>query len=347
MTKKLIIVLLLVLLVLSLLPLACSSNEEAAPEPSWEADTKGEPLVKTTTVGPVTVTVTALPAAPKLGDPVLLTLEAKAEPGVELHMPAFGEQLGRFNIVDYKPDSGTNADDSSYASQTYTLDLPMSGKQRIPQLLVEFVDNRKDSPTPGELMEVLTDELTLEVESVLPESGVTVQLRPLRGPLDELEALPGEEPVRWPYYAVGALLLVLLAGFLFVLIQRRALERAKESAFDVALKKLLALQAQGLPEPDEVDDWYVALSDIVRRYLEARYGLRAPELTTQEFLLLAYDIEGLEAKHRALLSSLLERADRVKFARYLPQSDESREAIETARRFIEESNATLSQGGAA
>ena len=76
--------------------------------------------------------------------------------------------------------------------------------------------------------------------------------------------------------------------------------------------------------------------DIVRRYLEGRYGVRAPELTTEEFLQEAQRAAALAANHRELLSAFLERCDRVKFAGYRPDSDESMATLKAARAFVED-----------
>ena len=67
---------------------------------------------------------------------------------------------------------------------------------------------------------------------------------------------------------------------------RRRVE-AQRSAYDVAVTQLRSLADRGAPDADGADDWFVELSAIVRRYLEQRYEIRAPELTTEEFLLVA------------------------------------------------------------
>ena len=98
------------------------------------------------------------------------------------------------------------------------------------------------------------------------------------------------------------------------------------------------LERKGLPDGDAVDAWYVELSDIVRRYLEDRFAVRAPELTTEEFLQEAQRSAELSTSHRRLLTDFLERCDRVKFAAYSPGQDESSEALAVARRFLGETH---------
>ena len=56
------------------------------------------------------------------------------------------------------------------------------------------------------------------------------------------------------------------------------------------------------------------VSDILRGYIEARFGLRAPKLSTEEFLFEAERSERLDASARERLAAFLFGCDRVKFA---------------------------------
>ena len=87
---------------------------------------------------------------------------------------------------------------------------------------------------------------------------------------------------------------------------------------------------------DDADAWFVELSAIVRTYLEGRYEIRAPELTTEEFLQEASRAKELTTEHRAQLSAFLERCDRVKFAGYRPDPAESIATLDAARAFVED-----------
>src|SRR5258707_12752244 len=52
------------------------------------------------------------------------------------------------------------------------------------------------------------------------------------------------------------------------------------SAFEIALAALQRLRQ----DSPTVEVFYTRLSDIVRQYIEDRFGLHAPERTTEEFL---------------------------------------------------------------
>ena len=173
---------------------------------------------------------------------------------------------------------------------------------------------------------------------MLPEEMGSTELRPARPALPEL-ADPWWERHGLRLAGALAVLAAGVAAVAAVLRRRRSPERTRASAFERASGRLARLRAGGLPEGAGADPWYVELSDIVRRYVEERFSLRAPELTTEEFLLEAGRSAELSAPHRALLSDFLERCDRVKFARYRPGAGESREALEVAERFLAESRA--------
>lgn len=320
---------------------SCSQPEGDAQSPTpadapdaqqGEAETA---LAVETREGPVAATLSLTPPEPRLGDPLRLALVVTAKAGVTVEMPAFGDALGRFAIVDFTPREEATAD-GVRLSQRYTLQTPMSGRQRIPRLRLEFLDER-DPDVVAKPRELLTDELAFVVKSVLPEGQPLDQLRPARAGLTELQG-PWLHR-HWPWLIAGLVAVAFLAAAIPWWL-RRAEERARLTAFDRALARLERLARRGLPGAAAADAWYVELSDVVRRYIEERFALRAPELTTEEFLLEAGRSADLTAAHRELLSAFLASCDRVKFARYSPGEEESREALEVARRFLNETAAS-------
>jgi hypothetical protein len=286
-----------------------------------------------TTTGPVSVRIELLPDAPRIGDPLTLHVEVTAEPEVEVLMPAFGEALDRFAIVDFAPSESVDDSGRTVSSQRYTLQASRSGRLSVPPLLVEFVDRRPGrDPAPEGLdaFEVLTERLEVEVASVLA-ADEPLTLRPVRGELGELTA-PRD---LWPLGVLLALLLS-LAPFAIRRYRQQLDARRRESAYDVAKRALDTLLHSARPGPEEMDGFFVDLSAIVRRYLEDRFELRSPELTTEEFISLVSASPDLSGGHQQLLRAFLERADLVKFARHVPDERGVEESIRAAERFLEE-----------
>jgi len=284
--------------------------------------------------GPVKVVEKVWPAKPNLGEPIYLRLEITAAPGVTVNAPfqeAGDQRMGRFRVVGFMREGAGTA----HEDQTYTLESPSSGKHRVPPLRLEMVDARADrgSAVSTKAQEILTEEIPLDIAPVKTEQ-LGAKLHAANG---ELDPDVGGPPWMKILLAMSALAVV---GSGTVLVLRAAAARrkviARRSAYDEAVARLVQLEERGAPEAAQADAWFVDLSGIVRGYLEHRYEIRAPELTTEEFLLVASQAKALTADHRALLSAFLERCDRVKFAGYRPDSEESLASLKAARAFVED-----------
>lgn len=300
------------------------------------ASSAADALLASAQSGPVEVTLRLQPKEPVIGDPLTLEIEVRAEPEVEVLMPEFGEALDRFAIVDFAPRERVDETGATVAQQRYTLQASRSGRQHIPPILVEFVDRRpgRDAAPEGEdAWELLTERLEFDVASVLPEDA-PLELLPARGPLGPLEA-PG--PPLWPVVAIA--LACTLAASPFAArwwLAYRARMRQR-SSFEIATAELEQLLSGTRPDgAQELDAFFVALSGIVRRYLENRFGLRSPELTTEEFLSAMAGAAELSGEHRSLLRGFLQRADLVKFAHFVPDTRAVEDSIRVAHRFLTE-----------
>ena len=78
------------------------------------------------------------------------------------------------------------------------------------------------------------------------------------------------------------------------------------------------------------------MSDALRLYLEERFDFRAPERTTEEFLLDLQATDLLNAAHKDFLTDFLTRCDLVKFAQHEPSEAELRSLHSAALGLVEE-----------
>ncbi|MEZ4331699.1 MAG: hypothetical protein R3F35_08085 [Myxococcota bacterium] len=295
----------------------------------------GDAIARDYERGPVRVALTLRPAQPMIGDVIELTLEARAEPEVELLMPAFGEALGRFEIVDFAPSERAEADGTTVARQVYRLQAQRSGRQSIPALRVEFVDRRpgnKPAPEGEDAYEILTERVALDVGTILA-SDAPLELRPAQGDLAR-RRFPGV-PV-WAWLGGALVVVAIAAPFAWRAWLAHQTRQRQRSAYEIARGELDALLARGRPRPDALDAFYVALSLIVRRYLENRFALRSPELTTEEFLAEMGRSPDLARAHQQLLREFLTEADLVKFAGHRPGAEVVGRSIAAAERFLED-----------
>ena len=285
--------------------------------------------------GPVKATLTLEPAQPVIGDAVSLTIHVQAEKDVEVLLPEFGEALDRFTIIDFVPRETVDGQGRTVAEQRYRLQPPGSGRQAIPPILIEYVDRRagqRPAPEGLDAYELMTERLEFDVQSVVP-SDADADLKP---PLGELPPLAPPLAPRWPWLwgllaVTGVATPLLVRAWLAR--QRRA---RRQSAYQIARRRLDRLLARPRPTSEQVDAFYVELSGIVRRYLEDRFELRAPELTTEEFLAAVGSSPDLSREHQGLLREFLRQADLVKFAGARPDGNDIDRSIDVAGQFLDE-----------
>ena len=114
--------------------------------------------------------------------------------------------------------------------------------------------------------------------------------------------------------------------------EKGPLETAK-SAHETAYEALEALRAKG---SGNIKEYFFELSCIIRRYIEDRFSMRAPEMTTEEFFAALKESGILSGTHKNLLKEFLTLCDIVKFARYGPTRDEIEESFNAAKVFVDE-----------
>ncbi len=91
---------------------------------------------------------------------------------------------------------------------------------------------------------------------------------------------------------------------------------------------------------EEPERFVTEVSETARTYLEERFGLRAPERTTEEFLNELSGSVVLDSRHKHLLSDFLTRCDLVKFARAEADRSELQELHSAAQRLVDETTST-------
>ena len=79
-----------------------------------------------------------------------------------------------------------------------------------------------------------------------------------------------------------------------------------------------------------------AVSDALRVYLEERFNFRAPERTTEEFLVDLQRTPLLSDEQKESLTAFLQQCDLVKFARFEPTEEELRRLHDAALRLVDE-----------
>jgi len=303
-----------------------------------------EPVVRTVDRGPVKLTVTADKSEISIAERLQLTIAVNAEEGIEVEMPDFGASLAEFQIRDFQEKPAQVGDDGRQTfEQSYDLDIFLSGEYTIPGITAKY---RKDAEAIGEpaeeapFAELTSEPITIKVKSLLEGEFDPQKFHGVK-PVAELRA-------DWAWGTIAATAGGGLAGLIVVILLivwlvRRLTRPAGEvrvPPHEWALEQLRVLAAEQLVERGRVQEFYYRLSEIARRYIELRFGLMAPERTTEEFLLEMRQSTALSRTHQAALGDFLEACDLVKYARHEPTTAEIEQVFNTARDFVLETRPT-------
>jgi hypothetical protein len=101
----------------------------------------------------------------------------------------------------------------------------------------------------------------------------------------------------------------------------------------VAVEKLNALKNRELWQQGQFKLYHSELTDIIREYLEQRYGVKTYEKTTEE-ILESPKIQGITPEYLGVLQQILLLADLAKFAKFNPLPHENVESMDNALAFV-------------
>ena len=142
---------------------------------------------------------------------------------------------------------------------------------------------------------------------------------------------PVDLPIPWEWWLIGAAVALAVAGLVYWHIRRRRAKRRYRPAGEGVLPPHVRARNKLFSAITFINDpkaFCVLVSDTVRVYIEEQFELRAPELTTEEFLHELKDNPVLGEEHNAALSEFLATCDLAKFAKHEPERTEL-EAIHT------------------
>lgn len=105
--------------------------------------------------------------------------------------------------------------------------------------------------------------------------------------------------------------------------------------YQLAMQQLQTLHEEHLCEKGQEREFYTRLTDILRSYLDARFGINAMEMTSTQIRRCLRDNEHTKMSEK-YMSRILEIADFVKFAKIRPLPEDNAGAYKSALQFVEE-----------
>lgn len=262
-----------------------------------------------------------------VGDKITYTITVKAGKDIEVELPQImTQELAGFAVKDFGSSEKGLFGKKTF-KQWYFLDTYLSGEHTIPAAVIKY-----RAKGLSNWQELSVKEVKIDVKSVLDAAPIRTDIRDIRGPKSFAGKL-------W-FYALMALavLLIIAAFFSFILLKKKKEERKAPltPAHIIAYEALAALEKNDYIRKGQTKAYYIGLSDIVRHYLENRFNIRAPEMTTEEFLIKVKVDSALSLEHKGLLRDFLVNCDLVKFAKYQPAQQEANLSFASAKNLIEQ-----------
>ena len=259
-----------------------------------------------------------------IGDRILYTLKIITDPKIKLEPLSLGSNLGAFEVKDYKiyepkkTKDGKIINKSEYVITTFT-----TGEYVIPPITINYTD------PGGEKKQIKSESLFILVRSVGASESDKEDIRGLKPPIDIRGGY-------WAYLLILPILALLGAGGLLYYRQRakalalpRIPEELQKPAWEVALFDLDNLRDSDFLKKELIKNYFIILSDIIRKYIERRYEVSALDRTTEE-IKAELKRAKTEQKVAELVYDLLCFCNLVKFAKYIPSTEETEKSLNDA-----------------
>jgi hypothetical protein len=183
---------------------------------------------------------------------------------------------------------------------------------------------------------LFTETLMLEVHTVPTDTSIT-KIKDIKTVLNE--------PFNWKWYinylywAIGIILftlaVILVTRYYTRRQQQKIIEPSKPKipAHITALATLEKIKQEQVWKDGRVKEYYSAISDTVRLYIEERYNVMALESTTDE-IMTAFRSQVIDPESKNKLQQLLQLSDLVKFAKLEPIESEHNMTLQNAFDFV-------------
>ena len=258
-----------------------------------------------------------------IGGQMKLTLEVSQPKNIRVAFPNYTDTIiAPIEIVGMPKTDTTYNEASINIKRVYTITSFDSGLHYISPIEFQYMDGEmlKKVETRGLALNVINP--FVEVD---PQKGVFDIKQPFNLPFSMIEL------GRFFFWLSLFFLLQAIVGIGWVIWSRRdkpiksifIKEKPKELPHVVALRELDQVKNEKLWQKGQVKEFHSKITDILRKYMEERYGFNAMEQTSFEILQELKKIELPDSKLLEKMEKTFTTADLAKFAKYEPLPDEN------------------------
>ncbi len=265
-----------------------------------------------------------------IGDVFNLSITITHDPSVRILEKGKNFNLGQFEIKDIVPGKVEKLPNGKiHRTDVYKLSTYFTGEFVIPPFDIRF------QTEDGRTGSFYTSPITINVRSLTPEESENLDIRDIKNPV----LLEGQS--RMPYVLAGAGILLLLA-VLALWLWRRYKKRGKPveetppvPPHEWAYRELQSLRERhDLIEERRYKEFAILLSDIIRIYIQGRWGILAIDYTTEEILNELEDLQ-MDEEIYGSFQRFFEDCDLIKFAKYETTPEAASQMIDEAENLVD------------
>ncbi len=166
---------------------------------------------------------------------------------------------------------------------------------------------------------ILTSAFLLEVQT-LPVDTAEASIRDIKAPFDE--PTDWREYLPYVYWGLAILAAIILLWWYLKKMKKHVpppvtIKKPTEAPHIIALRNLEAVRDENIWRGEHNKEFYTRISDIIRVYIEGRFGIYAMELTSEEIIKI-FRFQVIDVISKEKLKQILVLADLVKFAKMQP-----------------------------
>lgn len=266
-----------------------------------------------------------------VGTPVVLNLEVNLPPNYRVIPPDLNPAWGRVEVLSV---GDTQIFPNDFGQEITVLPITVTawepGTWQTGDLVLSIADPN------GQLSSLPVAPTEIIIQSVLTEADTQLRdIRPqasLATPVNRLLLMA---------LVFGGLMIVLGALGVFMILRRGRNYAPPETytdkrpAYIIALDEIDAVVVQEFPVAGDMKSHYTGISDVLRRYIQRKYGVEADDETTTEIRRDLSEINGISDYTTREVVSILEESDLVKFAKVDPTLADADSFPTRARQWLE------------
>lgn len=266
-----------------------------------------------------------------IGKPVTVLVQLSQPKSMSINWPLFTDSMGQLEILQVMPVDTVKIEDENIVlrSQTITITSFDSGTFVIPEIVFQY-----KLPSSEKLLSAATDPLSIQVFTVPVDTTAEIMdIRPVEdAPFDPMILV-------WIVLIYHAVLVLIGLAVWYIRRKNKSTEVTDQQpafflpAHIIALDALADLEGEKLWQKGLQKVYFTRLTDILRLYIQHRWMIGAPELTTDEILSNSF-VMTLDKASLEELERVLRLADLVKFAKMQPTSVENEDMMRLSMKFV-------------